>query len=80
MGTAQYCIEPCWAQYAYCTTLADSKYPTARSVQGTVVVETGAGEGGTGFIPGQGTGVVCCGKAEGAGTLQLVLQTPAEEG
>lgn len=23
--------------------------------------------------------MVCCGKAEGAGTLQLVLETPAEE-
>lgn len=39
----------------------------------------GAGEGRTGFVPGQGAVVVCCGEAEGAGTLQLVLQTPAEE-
>lgn len=53
----------------------------ASSVEGTVVVVgAGAGEGGTGFIPGKGAGVVRRGKAEGAGALQLVLQTPADEG
>lgn len=51
------------------------------SVKGTViVVGARAGEGGAGFIPGQSTRVVRCGEAEGAGTLQFVLQTPAEEG
>lgn len=60
---------------------ADSKRSAASSVEGTVVVVgAGAGEGGTRFIPGKGAGVVGCGKAEGAGTLQPVFQTPAEEG
>lgn len=43
------------------------------SVEGTVVVGAGAREGGTRFILGPTAGVVCCGKAEGAGTLHLVL-------
>lgn len=61
--------------------LADSKRSAASSVEGTVVVVgTGAGEGGTRFTPGKGAGVVGCGKAEGAGALQPVFQTPAEEG
>lgn len=61
--------------------LADSKQPAASSVEdAVVVVGAGAGEGGTGFIPRQGAGVVGCGKAEGAGTLQFVLQAPADEG
>lgn len=54
--------------------------PAASSVEDAVVVGTGAGERGTGFIPGQGARLVGCGKAEGAGALQLVLQTPADEG
>lgn len=60
--------------------LSGSVRSAASSVQGAVIVGAGAGEGGTGFIPGKGAGVVSCGKAEGAGTLQLVLQTPADEG
>lgn len=60
--------------------LADSKKSAASSVEGTVVVGARAGECGTGFIPGKGPGVVSSGKAEGAGALQPVLQTPAEEG
>lgn len=64
-----------------CTLLADSRKSAASSVEGTVVVVgAGAGEGGTGFVPGKGARVVSCGKAEGAGALQLVLQTPADEG
>lgn len=60
--------------------LADGKKSAASSVEGTVVVvRAGAGEAGTGFIPGKGAGVVGCGKAKGAGALQLVLQTPADE-
>lgn len=61
--------------------LADSKQSAASSVEGTVVVVgAGAGEGGTGFIPGKGARVVSCGKAERARALQFVLQTPADEG
>lgn len=60
--------------------LAGSKKPAASLVEGTVVVVgAGAGEGGTRFIPGQGARVVGCGKAEGAGALQFVLQAPADE-
>lgn len=74
-------LNPQQVQYAFCTLFADSKKPAASSVEGTVVVVgTGAGEGGTGFIPGQSTRMVSCGKAERADTLQFVLQTPAEEG
>lgn len=55
--------------------------PAASSVEGAVVVVgAGAGEGGAGFVPGERPRVVVRGEAEGAGALQLVLQTPAEEG
>lgn len=47
------------------------------SVQRTVVVVgAGAGEGGAGFVPGLAVGVVRRRKAQGARTLQFVLQTP----
>lgn len=52
---------------------------SASSVEGAVIVGTGAGEGGNGFIPGKSTRLVRCGQAQGAGALHLVLQAPAEE-
>lgn len=53
----------------------------ASSVEGAiVVVGARAGEGRTGLVPRKGSRVVVCGEAEGARTLQLVLETPAEEG
>lgn len=81
VGTAQHCVQPRLAQYAYYTVLADNNRPAGGSVQdAVVVVGAGAGEGGAVFIPGQRAGVVGRGKAEGAGALQPVLQAPAEEG
>lgn len=81
MGTTQYCAQPHKASFAYCMLFADSRESAASSVEGTVVVVgAGAGEGGARFIPGEGARVVGCGKAEGTGALQLVLQTPADEG
>lgn len=80
MGTTQHSLQPYLAQYASCTMLADCRTSAASSVQGTVVVVgAGAGERGTGLIPGKGTGVIRRGEAEGAGALQPVLQTEVEE-
>lgn len=60
---------------------ADSPEHADSSVEGAVVVVgAGAGEGGSGFVPGESPRVISCGEAEGAGTLQLVLQAPADEG
>lgn len=80
-------------QYGYSTALytailallfalhAASRQSATSSVEAAViVVGAGAREGGTGFIPWKGPRVVSCGKAQGAGTLQFVLQTPADEG
>ena len=71
MGTTQYCTQA--------SMLGSTK---SSSVEGTVVVVVGAGAGerGAGFVPGKGPGVVRCGKAEGAGALQPVLQAKVEEG
>lgn len=67
IGTAQYCILG-----SIC--VLQTVTAAVSSVEATViVVGAGAGEGGTRFIPGQSAGLVCCGKAEGAGTLHLVL-------
>lgn len=53
---------------------------TTMSVENAViVVRTRARESGTGFIPGQCTRLVSCGKTKGAGTFQLVLETPTEK-
>lgn len=54
--------------------------PVASSVEGTlIVVRARTGKGGAGFIPGEGARVVSCGKAEGAGAFQFVLQAPVDE-
>lgn len=67
IGTAQYCILG-----SIC--VLQTVTAAVSSVEATViVVGAGAGEGGTRFIPGQSAGLVYCGKAEGAGTLHLVL-------